>query len=191
MTTALNLPERQDWTVDDLASLPPDLRYELLDGRLILSSPNAIHQFLCNQIVNSLSANCPDDLLVVFDLSVSFDLRAELRPDFVVMREEGVGRTPVWAEDVLLAGEVISPSSIISDREGKAKKYASIGIPHYWTIDPLAASIILTKHVLGDDNVFYVELITDEAVTLQLPWKVHLDLPAWTARRDRLRKAGA
>jgi hypothetical protein len=40
----LNLPDRQDWTVDDLASLPEDLRYELIDGRLILPSPTAIHQ---------------------------------------------------------------------------------------------------------------------------------------------------
>jgi hypothetical protein len=30
---------RTDWTVDDLAGLPPDLNYELINGRLILPSP--------------------------------------------------------------------------------------------------------------------------------------------------------
>ena len=44
LTAALNLPDKQEWTVDDLASLPKDLRYELVDGRLILPSPTAIHQ---------------------------------------------------------------------------------------------------------------------------------------------------
>ena len=29
MTAALNLPDRQEWTVDDLGELPKDLRYEL------------------------------------------------------------------------------------------------------------------------------------------------------------------
>jgi hypothetical protein len=37
MTAALNLPDRQDWTVDDLADLPKDLRYELVNGRLTLT----------------------------------------------------------------------------------------------------------------------------------------------------------
>ncbi len=43
MTAALHLPDllrdKQDWTVDDLASLPDDLHYELIDGRLLLPSP--------------------------------------------------------------------------------------------------------------------------------------------------------
>jgi Uma2 family endonuclease len=189
LSTALNLPERQDWTVDDLASLPKDLRYELIDGRLILPSPTPFHQYLCNQVVNALSENCPDGLLVVFDQSIAIDGTTEPRPDIVVIRDEGASRTPVWAEDVLLAGEVISKTSTIRDRRHKSKRYASFGIPHYWTIDPLAARVTLTEYLLGDDKVFHVRLITDEAVTLQLPWEVQLDLPGWTARRDRLRKA--
>jgi hypothetical protein len=41
LTAALNLPDKQDWTVDDLASFPKDLRYELIDGRLILPCPSS------------------------------------------------------------------------------------------------------------------------------------------------------
>jgi Uma2 family endonuclease len=189
LSTALNLPERQDWTVDDLASLPKDLRYELIDGRLILPSPTPFHQYLNRQVANALELNCPDGFLISSDQSVAIDRDNEPRPDIVVIRDEGASRTPVWVEYILLAGEVISPSSTIQDRRDKAKKYASFGIPHYWTIDPLAARVTLTEYLLGDDNVFHVRLITDEAVTLKLPWEVRLDLPGWTARRDRLRKA--
>jgi hypothetical protein len=58
MTAALKLPslldEKQDWTVDDLASLPKDLRYELIDGRLILPSPTYFHQEICYQLATML-----------------------------------------------------------------------------------------------------------------------------------------
>jgi hypothetical protein len=36
VSTAPLLPDRREWTVDDLADLPPDLRYELINGRLIV-----------------------------------------------------------------------------------------------------------------------------------------------------------
>lgn len=77
MTAALNLPDKQDWTVDDLASLPKDLRYELIDGRLILPSPTAIHQDIGVRVLMALEANCPPDLMVVLDLSLKVDYRNE------------------------------------------------------------------------------------------------------------------
>lgn len=65
MTAALRLaaPDligRQDLTVDDVANLPEDLRYELIDGRLILSpSPTPFHQFLILRLAFALESNCP------------------------------------------------------------------------------------------------------------------------------------
>jgi hypothetical protein len=43
VTAALNLPDRTEWTVEDLAELPVDLPYELINGRLIVPSPTALH----------------------------------------------------------------------------------------------------------------------------------------------------
>ncbi|WP_433688494.1 hypothetical protein ACQP0I_08800 [Micromonospora carbonacea] len=51
MTAAPILPERHEWTVDDLGDLPKDLPYELINGRLIVPSPTALHQ-------DSVSACC-------------------------------------------------------------------------------------------------------------------------------------
>jgi Uma2 family endonuclease len=188
LTAALNLPERQDWTVDDLASLPQDLRYELIDGRLILLSPSVLHQNICVRIMNALEVNLPEDVWASIDQSVAVDGDNEPRPDVVLVRESGAGHNPVRIEDVLLAVEVISPTSTIRDRRHKAKKYAYAGIPAHWIVDPLATRITFTEFLL-DGGTYHRHLETDELVTIQRPWEVSLDLPTWTARRDRLPKA--
>jgi hypothetical protein len=95
MTAALDLPDRQDWTVDDLASLPKDLRYELIDGRLLLPSPTAFHQLLGAEVVQALRANCPPHLIPVPDLSLKVNERNEPRPDVVVIPLDQLHRSPV------------------------------------------------------------------------------------------------
>ncbi|EEP73937.1 hypothetical protein MCAG_04264 [Micromonospora sp. ATCC 39149] len=47
MTAAPILPERHEWTVDDLGDLPKDLPYELINGRLTVPSPTAVQQDFC------------------------------------------------------------------------------------------------------------------------------------------------
>lgn len=190
MTAALelNLPQKQDWTVDDLASLPKDLRYELVDGRLILPAPLPFHQFVCRHVANAMEENCPDNIFVSDDQSVAIDSHNEPRPDVVLIREPGADRTPVFVADVLLAVEVISPESSIRDRRDKAKIYAYAGIPAYWLIDPLGERVTFTEFLLCDGS-YQRHVDTDELVTIDRPWEITLDLPAWTKRRDKLRAA--
>src|SRR4051794_33832490 len=104
MTAALSLSEIQDkhdWTVDDLASLPKDLRYELIDGRLVLPSPTGIHQFIGVEIVLALRAGCPPDLMPVVDLSLKVDYRNEPRPDVVVIDRKRANSSPVPVESAV------------------------------------------------------------------------------------------
>ena len=93
MTAAPILPERQEWTVDDLAELPKDLPYELINGRLIVPSPTALHQDLCVDVLLALDVNCPPEFLVSIDLSLQVDRRNEPRPDVVVIRRRA--RRPI------------------------------------------------------------------------------------------------
>jgi Uma2 family endonuclease len=58
-----DLPDRQEWTVDDLGELPRDLRYELINGTLILPSPTALHQDLCVRVLLALEEQCPEGLV--------------------------------------------------------------------------------------------------------------------------------
>ncbi|HEV8566166.1 MAG TPA: Uma2 family endonuclease [Actinoplanes sp.] len=183
MTAALNLPDKQDWTVDDLASLPKDLRYELIDGRLILPSPTAIHQDIGVRVLMALEANCPRDLMVVLDLSLKVDYRNEPRPDVVVIKRSRANVSPVPVGDAILAVEVLSPDWHFRDMYAKAKVYAAAEVAHYWVIDPLDQhGIVLTEFGPGDNGSYEILRSTDKVFAAEAPYPVTVDLPALTAR---------
>ena len=185
----LDLLRRDDLTVDDIDDLPDDLHYELIDGRLVLT-PLALplHQFLSIRTAVAIEKYCPEEFVVNVEQAILIDRGNELRPDVVLIREEGASRSPVLAGDVPLVVEVVSKSSRISDRELKLKKYADVGIPHYWIIDPLAERVTFTQLCLGPDGVYQRRLHSDDLVTVDQPWPTTLDLPAWTRKRDRIRR---
>ncbi|MET8091269.1 Uma2 family endonuclease [Micromonospora sp. NPDC005220] len=186
MTVAPILPERSEWTVDDLGDLPKDLPYELINGRLILPSPTALHQDLCVEILLALRINCPPEYLVSIDLSMRVDRRNEPRPDVVAIRREHADRSPVPVEDALLAVEVISPTSVFRDMYDKARVYAHAGVQTYWVVDPLRERMTLTEFVLGPKGEYEAAAHTDDVFVTERPWKVAVDLPALTARRAAL-----
>ncbi|WP_431935094.1 Uma2 family endonuclease [Micromonospora sp. RP3T] len=187
MTAAPILPERHEWTVDDLGDLPKDLPYELINGRLIVPSPTAVHQELCVELLLALRVNCPPEFLVTIDLSMQVDRRNEPRPDVVVIRRKHAGRSPVPVEDALLAVEVVSPTSHFRDLYDKAKVYARAGVGSYWVVDPQHERIALTEYTLGGAAREYEQLIhTEDLFVTERPWKVSVDLPALTARRNDL-----
>ncbi|MFB9234295.1 Uma2 family endonuclease [Plantactinospora siamensis] len=189
MSAAPVLPEWhewREWTVDDLGELPEDLPYELINGRLILLSPTALHQDLCVRLLLALETNCPPELLVTIDLSVAVDRRNEPRPDVVVIRREQANRTPVPVKDALLAVEVVSPTSTFRDMYDKAKLYAHAGVQTYWVVDPLHEKVTLTEYALGANREYDQVTHTADLFGTERPWKVSVDLPALTARRDGL-----
>ena len=184
----LRLLDRNDLTVDDLVGLPEDLRYELINGRLVLTPTGLpIHQILEVRIANAIEENCPDEFVVNVEQALLRSPSSELRPDVMLIREGGARRSPVLPSDVPLVVEIISESSRFSDRREKLKWYADLKIPAYWIVDPLAERITITVLRLEADGQYHQCRQTDELVTLDEPWVVTLDLPAWTRKRDRLR----
>lgn len=172
-------------TVADVANLPEDLRYELIDGRLVLSpSAMPLHQHISLRVITAIAAGCPPDLMVTFDQSVLVDDQNEPRPDVVVIEKGGAGVSPVLAADVLLAVEVISRDSVTRDLVDKQKLYAYGGIPSYWIIDPRGERVTLTQFLLGDDGVYDQHLVAEGLVTVDVPWEVTIDLSALTRERD-------
>jgi Uma2 family endonuclease len=192
MTAALQLPslldDKRDWTVDDLASLPKDLRYELIDGRLVVSpSPTPLHQDLGVRLLLALEAACPADLMVVTDLSLRIDARNEPRPDVVVIDRKLVSVSPVPVEAAVLAIEVISPDSTVRDLHSKPRLLARAGLPHYWVLDPFhSEGIVLAVFRLGSDGQYSLVTETRQAFETDVPFPVTVDLPALDARRKML-----
>ena len=194
MTAALQLPslldEKQDWTVDDLASLPKDLRYELIDGRLVLPSPTGFHQDLRVELVLMLRRDCPPDHRPVIDLSLEVDRRNEPRPDVVVLRKALGMRTPAPIEGALLIAEVISPTSHFRDMHAKTKVFAVAGVGSYLVIDPTFESgVVLTEFRLGANGAYDLVKSTNQIFTTDVPYPITIDVPALTALRDEYRKA--
>src|SRR5512138_390173 len=96
-----------DWTVDDLASLPKDLRYELIDGRLILLSPTFFQREIAAELCSMLRPRCPTGYRPVIGVSLEVDQRNEPRPDVVVGRVADGLRSPAPIEGALLVVEVV------------------------------------------------------------------------------------
>lgn len=107
-----------------------------------------------------------------------------------MIRVEQANRSPVPVRDAILAVEVISPESTIRDRHEKVRLYAAAGVAAYWVIDPLREKITLTELLLGPKGEYEPSVETDGLVTIDRPWKVTLDLPAWSERRREVLARG-
>jgi Uma2 family endonuclease len=130
------------WTVDDLQHLPDDgNRYEIIDGELIVSpSPNMDHQEAIARLHLLLAPYVAAQGIghVVFAPSdVAFTRTRVLEPDLFVVPLVN-GRRPRRFEEagrLLLAVEVLSPSTARTDRVRKRTVYREQGVDEYWIID--------------------------------------------------------
>jgi Uma2 family endonuclease len=133
---------RRNWTVADLADLPNDgNRYEVLDGDLYVTpAPSLHHQaavFLLARLLADYLQNERIGFVVIAPADVTFSPRRGVQPDLFVIPPHH-GRYPARFEDVghlLLAAEVVSPSSGRADRVSKRTVYREEGVEVYWVVD--------------------------------------------------------
>lgn len=170
----LTVPYRHDgWTVDDLPG-NVDFRYELVDGALIMSpAPELRHDDLSAQALLTLTPLLPPGYRAALAPGLLFDPRNWRQPDLLVYRTEAVRRNRADAADALLVVEVMSPSSMTTDRIVKPLQFAAAGIAHYWRFefDPLT----LIAHALDGDAYREVGRFAEEVV-LDQPFPVRFRL---------------
>src|SRR5262245_217399 len=136
---ATGLKRKLDY--DDYVRLPDDgKRYEILDGELYVTpAPSPLHQRVSKRLQRKLEDyfearrlgevfNAPIDLILGRHDVAQPDLLVVTNPGQVSGR--GIEGVP------LLVVEVLSPSTRRHDREVKMRRYAALGIPHYWIVDP-------------------------------------------------------
>ena len=137
------MPRDHEWTVDDLARTPDDgLRYELVDGVLLVSAaPSTVHQIVLVELLALLREACPPDArTLVAPTDYQPTRRRSLQPDVLVAWRRDVGETSITAP-LLLAVEVLSPSTRSVDLLLKRGLYEESGVAAYWVVDPLVPSI--------------------------------------------------
>ena len=159
------------YTVAEVLEFPSDgNRYELVDGELLVTpAPRFRHQdvlgelfFLLHQYLRPNPAG--KVLLSPADITWGSDHHL-VQPDiFVVAAEEVRDRDTKWdaIRTLLLAVEVMSPSSTRYDRVTKRRLYQRRGVATYWVVDPDAELVEVWR---PDDE-------RPEIVTDVLRWRV-------------------
>jgi Uncharacterized protein conserved in cyanobacteria len=162
MSQLLDLP--QIWTFEDLQQLPDDVdwrRYEIVDGALVVSpSPNVDHDFITWSLRDAIQPFQPTGYYVAGPLNL--DLHPSYRiPDLCIIPRSlvGQGRLLVNPHEMLLAVEIVSPSSRTTDRITKPAEYATAGIPGYWRVE-MDPDVTLTAYALDKTAATYTELGT-------------------------------
>jgi len=130
-----------------LESLPEDgKRYEIIDGELHVSpSPRLQHQRVIWILVALIDAYVKRHSAwegIVARSDIVFNDRNVVEPDvFIVRRQGNEERELVDPSTLLLAIEVISPSTSRYDRIEKRKLYQRFGVPDYWIVDLRSRSV--------------------------------------------------
>jgi len=132
----------REWTVDDLASMPDDgNRYEIIDGQLFVTpAPTTRHQRMVGElfaVLHDYLRREPIGVALFAPLDVVYSDRRIVQPDVLVV-PKGRGTLPDRFErgqSLLLAVEVLSPSTARADRVSKRRLYAEEGVGEYWIVD--------------------------------------------------------
>lgn len=172
--TTLQVPPG-GWTVEDLPDRE-DVRYELVDGALLVSpSPTPRHSGVASRLLVALAQAVDTGWDVLADPGVTFDRRNYREPDVAVVRSAALHAASITPSDVLLAVEVMSPSSVSNDRVTNPAQYAAAGISYYWRIE--ADPPMLIQHAL-EDGVYREVGRAAGAVPVTEPVTMTVDLDA-------------
>ena len=148
------------WTVEEVLTLPWDgRRIDLIDrvlyvngvevpggdlehlDRSMTPSPSWPHQLIVAEVGRRLDAFAEQQragTVIAFPTDIPIVPGVVVQPDIFVVPLVA-GRSPrSWEEagSLLLAIEVVSPSTARRDRGQKRALYQQAGVPEYWIIDP-------------------------------------------------------
>jgi Uma2 family endonuclease len=187
---AWTTPQARTWTADELDELPDDgIRRELIDGVLIVTpAPLPSHQQLAMLLGAWLERHCPPEFTANQGVEVRFSSTRTFIPDVIITSTQAmVSKVPRFLpQDVHLAVEIVSPSSISMDRVLKPALYAAAGIPNYWRIE-LDGGMAVHTFALDPVTQVYRETGTfGTTIVVETPWPMKLPLDE-VAPRD-LRK---
>ncbi len=125
---------------------PVGVRLELVDGQVAISqSQTPVHSRIVVQMTWVLANHIDSKSLgeLFYDLNTILDTDNVRRPDLLFCSKDHLDLIGDEAMDGApdLAIEVLSPSSVKTDRVDKFKQYQKAGVMDYWIIDPQVKTI--------------------------------------------------
>ena len=173
------LDHQGPWTFDEWVQLESEHgeRVELVDGTLLVSPPPSVfHQAVARRLFRQLDAQCPADLEVVFEVGLRLGEDGRI-PDLAVVRRSapsGRGVPAYEPQHLVLAVEVVSPSSRTNDRLVKPVRYAEAGIPSYWRVE---TDPVVELFAMELDGSVYREVLRATDGTVDVGgWTIDLDV---------------
>ena len=156
-----------DYTTDDLALIPDDIRVELIDGVIYdLASPTSIHQDIIGTVYTIMKIYAMEHghgcMPYIAPLDVKFDKskKTVVQPDLMVVCEEekkdegeDAKEPKTQAPDFIM--EVLSPSTKRVDMLIKLNKYFQVGVKEYWIVDPKEETVTVYDFENNNLNVRY------------------------------------
>ena len=175
------------WTVEQLDELIEQRdgytpRYELVDGELLVTpGPSNRHQRIAFELAVLLRAYVMQHQLGEVRLgpgAVRLDTASYFEPDVYVVPAVNGRRqaAAILVTRLLLAVEVLSPSSARHDRITKRRYFQTHGVPDYWVVDGEARAFEVWRP--GDERAALV----DDVLTWQpqrAPTPFQLDVTAF------------
>lgn len=169
------------WTPDDVRALPEDgHRYEVVAGELLVTpAPNLPHQEAVACLLRLLR-DCLNETPLGHATFSPADIELEegalVQPDVFVAPLVAGRRPRSWREihSLLLAVEILSPSSARADRTVKRRLYQRVGVAEYWIVD-LDARLVERWRPADDRPELLAEMLawrpegSTEPLTLDLP----------------------
>jgi len=168
------------YTVEDMPDYEGKL--ELVDGRLEVSPPARWeHARIASRLVELLHSSLTDEYLVGAEFGIRFDESDYRQPDVAVVRRD-VRPVGAWLapRDVVLAAEIVSESSLTTDRITKPAQYAAAGIGAYWRVE-IHPELELTAYALDPGASVYAELgawSAGRTVVLERPFPISFEIDA-------------
>ena len=140
----MSLPQKQDYTLDDIYALPDGQRAELIDGKMyMMAPPKTIHQRISGalhsaiyQYIKTKKGLC-EVFAAPFAVFLNKDNKNYVEPDISVICDKdkiddrGCNGAPDWII------EITSPSDPHRDYGIKLFKYRTAGVREYWIVNPL------------------------------------------------------
>ena len=170
------------YTYADYLSWETSDRYEIIDGvAYAMASPTAKHQRISRELMAFIYDFLKGKPCEVF--AAPFDVRlfpeeddsdtTVVQPDILVVCDKtklAEGRACKGAPDLIV--EILSPSSVIIDRNVKAAKYREAGVREYWIVNSDTLDVMVNLLTNGR----YVSKVYKEKVTSAVLSGLTIDL---------------
>lgn len=180
-----NVPTTQSafkFTYEDYRTAPPDKRYELLDGDLVMTpAPNLKHQRVQVQLGERLARFVREHALGEFFFAPCDVVLSDtdvVQPDLLFVSKERAhllsgGENVQGAPDLVV--EILSPTTAERDRGYKRALYAKHGVKEYWLVDPVSETVwihrlhrgaLVVAHTFGRSQTLRSPLLPGFAIDL-------------------------